>query len=82
MIAAYKDFDTEAFWFDITKYMERWKLTTVVMADLVGMDPSNMRSNYLYRKSPSLAIACRLAAVCDLSLDKYNIACPRSHARV
>lgn len=74
MISAYKDFDVNAFWEDVGKYLRRWNLHTSDLADAIELDRVHMRDNFLHRKGPSLAMACRICAVCDLSLDKYNLA--------
>lgn len=76
-ISAYKDFDINAFWEDVGSYLRRWNLHTSDLADAVELDSTHMRENFLYRRGLSLAVACRIAAVCDLSLDKYNKAVQR-----
>jgi len=62
-------FKVEEFWKDINFYMWRNKITKTELFRAAGL------GRYLKEKFPPLSLrtACRLADMCDLSLDTYII---------
>lgn len=74
-MSKYKDntevFDTERLLLDAYHYQVRQRLTYTDMARRAGCSRTTIRE-VLEGKSLSLWMACRLADVCDLSLDDYR----------
>lgn len=68
----YPVFDFDGFWDDVTRWLDRWKLNIIDIVEMTGMDRGTVTIAYRYRRSMNLNSVCKIAAVVDLSLDKYN----------
>jgi hypothetical protein len=69
-------FDWWSFREEIVKWMDRRQLSWYALYQMAGMEPTTGEKQAGFQKGtrpPSLYVACSLAALCDVSLDKFVV---------
>jgi transcriptional regulator with XRE-family HTH domain len=70
--SAVQVFDVQAFMDDVERFRKRRGWSQNEMADVCGVSSSTVKMFAQGNRPPGLFLACVLADVCDLSLDKYR----------
>lgn len=65
-------FDSEQFVADVIAYTKRWRINHKQLIITACLDESSTRAVLRGEQPLTLYVACKLADICDLSLDKYR----------
>ena len=70
-------FDWVSFWKDVKEYQERWKLHIFDIAEMAEISVKNgrgcVRDSAKWSRPMSIYSVYKIAQVCDLDLNRYNI---------